>query len=98
MLTIIIPVFNEAESIPLLCDQLQSVCKNDYEIIFVDDGSKDKSWQVIEALAAKDPHVKAIKFRRNYGKSPPVTLGGCPRKFCLMWRFPIVFMRVPMPS
>jgi glycosyltransferase involved in cell wall biosynthesis len=46
-----------------------------YEVVFVDDGSKDKSWQVIEELAAKHPEVKAIKFRRNYGKSPGLHVG-----------------------
>src|SRR6218665_3225932 len=46
-----------------------------YEIIFVDDGSKDKSWSVIEALSAKNNNVRGIKFRRNYGKSAALNVG-----------------------
>jgi glycosyltransferase involved in cell wall biosynthesis len=49
--------------------------KLSYEVIFVDDGSKDNSWKVIEALAGQNPEVKAIKFRRNYGKSPGLFVG-----------------------
>jgi glycosyltransferase involved in cell wall biosynthesis len=77
-LSIVIPLFNEQESLPELYEWIIRVVNQhqySYEIIFVDDGSKDASWQVIEDLAAKDRHVKAIKFRRNYGKSPALHMG-----------------------
>lgn len=77
-LSIVIPLFNEEESLPELHDWIVRVMTANnysYEIIFVDDGSKDKSWQVIESLSAKNPNVKAIKFRRNYGKSPGLHVG-----------------------
>ena len=77
-ISIVIPLFNEEESLPELHDWIKRVMdehKFSYEILFVDDGSKDKSWQVIESLAAKNHCVKAIKFRRNYGKSPGLHVG-----------------------
>ncbi len=77
-ISIVIPLFNEEESLPELHDWIKRVMDENgysYEIVFVDDGSKDKSWQVIELLSAKNPHVKAIKFRRNYGKSPGLHVG-----------------------
>ncbi len=75
MLSIIIPVFNEAESIPALCDQLQSVCKNDYEIIFVDDGSTDNTLQQIQAIALIDKQVKCISLSRNFGHQNALMAG-----------------------
>lgn len=77
-LSIVIPLFNEEESLPELHEWIVRVMDANhysYEIVFVDDGSKDKSWKVIEELSAKNPHVKAIKFRRNYGKSPGLHVG-----------------------
>lgn len=77
-ISIVIPLFNEEESLPELHDWIKRVMDEhqfSYEILFVDDGSKDKSWQVIESLAAKNHCVKAIKFRRNYGKSPGLHVG-----------------------
>lgn len=77
-ISVVIPLFNEEESLPELHDWIKRVMDANnysYEIVFVDDGSKDKSWQVIESLSAKNPHVKAIKFRRNYGKSPGLHVG-----------------------
>ncbi|TND07977.1 MAG: glycosyl transferase 2 [Bacteroidetes bacterium] len=71
-ISVVIPLFNEEESLPELHDWIVRVMdanKYSYEIVFVDDGSKDKSWQIIESLSAKNPHVRGIKFRRNYGKS-----------------------------
>lgn len=71
-LSIVIPLFNEEESLPELHDWIVRVMhanKFSYEIIFVDDGSKDRSWNVIQDLQKKDQNVKGIKFRRNYGKS-----------------------------
>lgn len=77
-ISVVIPLFNEAESLPELHAWIQRVMtanKFSYEIIFVNDGSTDTSWQVIEDLAAKDPNVHGIKFRRNYGKSPALYCG-----------------------
>lgn len=71
-LSLIIPLYNEADSLTDLHDWIHSVMgEHDftYEVIFIDDGSKDNSWQVINKLAEKDSNVKAIRFRRNYGKS-----------------------------
>lgn len=68
----VIPLFNEDESLPELEAWIRRVMEANgysYEIIFVDDGSKDNSWQVIENLARVNPCVRGIKFRRNYGKS-----------------------------
>jgi glycosyltransferase involved in cell wall biosynthesis len=77
-LSIVIPLFNEEESLVELHDWIKRVMDTNgysYEILFIDDGSKDKSWQVIENLAKLNPCVKAIKFRRNYGKSPGLHVG-----------------------
>ncbi len=77
-LSIVVPLFNEEESLPELHDWIVKVVDSQgysYEIIFVDDGSKDGSWAIIEGLAKKNPNVKGIKFRRNYGKSPALHLG-----------------------
>jgi glycosyltransferase involved in cell wall biosynthesis len=76
--SLVIPLFNEDESLPELHDWIVKVMlenKFSYEIIFVDDGSKDTSWKVIETLKARNPHVKGIKFRRNYGKSAGLNVG-----------------------
>ena len=77
-LSIIIPLFNEAESLPPLYDWIKRVMdenKFSYEIIFINDGSTDDSWNVINTLKQKDDCVKAICFRRNYGKSPALYCG-----------------------
>ena len=74
----VIPLLNEAESLPELYERIVAHTAEvglSYEIIFVDDGSSDDSWQVIERLAAQDAAVHAIKFRRNYGKSPALQCG-----------------------
>lgn len=71
-LSIVIPLFNEDESLTELHAWIQKVMlenKFSYEIIFVDDGSKDKSWEVITSLKQLDSSVRGIKFQRNYGKS-----------------------------
>lgn len=78
MLSIVIPVFNEAESLPELHRQLSEVAEsNGYqmEMVFVDDGSTDDSWQVIGGLAATDERVRAIRFRRNFGKAAALRAG-----------------------
>ncbi|GAB4148257.1 MAG: glycosyltransferase family 2 protein [Bacteroidia bacterium] len=77
-ISVVIPLFNEEESLPELHDWIVRVMqehKFTYEIVFVDDGSKDKSWKVIESLSEKNAHVKGIKFRRNYGKSAALNTG-----------------------
>lgn len=71
-ISVVVPIFNEDESLPHLEAWIRRVMeanKFSYEIIMVDDGSKDKSWQIIEELKTKNPCVRGIKFRRNYGKS-----------------------------
>ena len=71
-ISIVVPLFNEEESLPELAAWIDRVMKANnfsYEVIMVDDGSKDKSWQVIETLAAQNPSIKGVKFRVNYGKS-----------------------------
>src|SRR3954468_23301114 len=76
--SIVIPLFNEQESLPELYEWIVRVVRENnftYEIVFVDDGSRDDSWRVIEDLAAKDNNVKGIRFRRNYGKSPALHMG-----------------------
>ena len=77
-ISIIIPLFNEEESLPELCSWIEKVMsKNDYsyEILLIDDGSKDKSWTVIENISSKNTDIKGIKFRRNYGKSAALNIG-----------------------
>lgn len=71
-LSIIVPLYNEEESLPELAAWIERVTDShslSYEVIMVDDGSTDRSWGVIEELHSRNPHIKGIKFRRNYGKS-----------------------------
>ena len=77
-ISVIVPLFNEAESLPELYAWIQRVMnenKFSYEVIFINDGSTDNSWQVIQELKAKSENVRAIRFRRNYGKSPALFCG-----------------------
>ncbi len=77
-ISVVIPLYNEEESLPELYEWIERVMNNNnfsFEVIFINDGSKDNSWKVIEELAQKSPHVKGIKFRRNYGKSPALYCG-----------------------
>lgn len=77
-ISVVVPLFNEAESLPELHAWVERVMKANhltYEMIFVNDGSTDNSWNVIEKLSKEDPCVKGIKFRRNYGKSPALYCG-----------------------
>ncbi len=71
-ISVVIPLFNEEESLPELCSWIDKVMKENnfsYEVLLMDDGSKDKSWKVIEKLSSENPNLKGTKFRRNYGKS-----------------------------
>ncbi|MDO7742594.1 MAG: glycosyltransferase family 2 protein, partial [Pedobacter sp.] len=71
-ISVVVPLLNEEESLPELTSWIARVMKENnftYELLFVDDGSTDSSWQVIEQLKREFPAVKGIKFRRNYGKS-----------------------------
>ena len=77
-ISVIVPLFNEAESLPELYAWIQRVMNENkftYEVIFVNDGSTDNSWQVIQDLKAQSENVRAIRFRRNYGKSPALFCG-----------------------
>jgi glycosyltransferase involved in cell wall biosynthesis len=77
-ISVIVPLYNEAESLPELYAWIQRVMnenKFSYEVIFVNDGSTDNSWQVIQDLKSKSENVRAIRFRRNYGKSPALFCG-----------------------
>ena len=77
-ISVIVPLYNEEESLPELFAWIKRVMdenKFGYEVIFVNDGSTDRSWDVIERLAAQHPQAKGIKFRRNYGKSPALFCG-----------------------
>lgn len=77
-ISIVVPLFNEAESLPSLHEWIERVMNENnftYEIIFVNDGSTDDSWNVIQELSEKDVNVHGIKFRRNYGKSPALFCG-----------------------
>lgn len=77
-ISVIVPLYNEDESLPELYAWIDRVMKTNnfsYEVIFVNDGSTDRSWDVIRELSEKSENVKGIKFRRNYGKSPALYCG-----------------------
>ncbi|MNK71609.1 Undecaprenyl-phosphate 4-deoxy-4-formamido-L-arabinose transferase [compost metagenome] len=77
-ISVVVPLFNEDESLPELTAWIDKVMIENnfsYEIILVDDGSTDKSWEVIEALRLQNQAIKGIKFRRNYGKSAALNVG-----------------------
>ena len=77
-ISVVIPLYNEAESLPELyawIDRVMNANGYTYEVIFVNDGSTDDSWQVITDLSKTSEHVRGIKFRRNYGKSPALYCG-----------------------
>jgi len=78
LVSVVVPVFNEEDNIPLLYEELKSAFAglgNPYEIIFVDDGSTDKSRKLIEQISVKDPGVKGIVFRRNFGQTSAIAAG-----------------------
>ena len=72
-ISVVIPLYNEEESIQELHDWIRKVMNENnysYEIIFIDDGSEDKSWNIVKSISLEHKNVKGIKFRKNYGKSP----------------------------
>lgn len=76
--SVVIPVYNEEENVPILYEQLKKVLEEipyDYEIIFVDDGSTDRTPQILEEIAKKDKKVKVILFARNFGQTPAMVAG-----------------------
>ena len=77
-ISVIIPLYNEEESIPELYSWIEKVMEKNkftYEVVFINDGSTDRSWEIIEELSNKSENVRGIKFRRNYGKSPALYCG-----------------------
>ena len=76
--SIVVPLYNEEESLPELCRWIERVCSENnltYEIILVDDGSDDDSWNVVESLSQSSDSIKGIRFQRNYGKSAALNEG-----------------------
>ncbi len=78
MISVVIPAYNEEENIPILYEKLKKVLENlgeDYEIIFVDDGSTDRTYGILKEIAQKDKKVKVIRFRRNFGQTAAMYAG-----------------------
>ncbi|MCX7769117.1 MAG: glycosyltransferase family 2 protein [Flavobacteriales bacterium] len=76
--SLVVPLLNERESLPELCEWIVRVCTNNnltYEVIFVDDGSSDGSWETIQKLATQYAGIRGVRFRRNYGKSAALNVG-----------------------
>lgn len=77
-ISVVIPLYNEDESLPELCAWISRVMIENgfsWEVILVDDGSNDNSWEVIRSLQTSDSHIRGIRFRRNYGKSGALNVG-----------------------
>ena len=77
-ISVVVPLYNEAESLPELAEWIERVMDENgfsYEVLFINDGSTDNSWEVIRGLHDKNPRMKGISFRRNYGKSPALNTG-----------------------
>ena len=77
-ISIAVAVYNEEESLPFLCEKLHAVMSKlgkTYEIVLVDDGSTDRSWEVMNEQARKYPNLKLVKFRRNYGQTAAMSAG-----------------------
>ena len=78
LISVAVPLFNEEESAPVLYEQLKTVLEAldvGYEIIFVDDGSSDNTFEVVKSIAENDPRLRIIKFRRNFGQTPAMSAG-----------------------
>ncbi len=77
-LSVVVPAYNEAESLPELAGWIDRVCSGaaiDYELIIIDDGSSDNTWDVLRQLAAGNGRIRAVRFRRNYGKAAALQTG-----------------------
>ncbi len=77
-ISVIVPLYNEDESLPELAAWIERVMAENgfsYEVLFIDDGSTDRSWDVITGLSQRNPAMKGVRFRRNYGKSPALHTG-----------------------
>ena len=77
-ISVVVPLYNEVESLEELTAWIARVMQSNgfsYEVILIDDGSRDGSWKKIEALSSKSPEIKGVKFRRNYGKSAALNTG-----------------------
>ena len=77
-ISVVVPLFNEAESLPELAAWIERVMNDNgftYEVLMINDGSTDNSWEVIKELSEKNPCIKGVSFRRNYGKSPALYTG-----------------------
>ena len=78
-LSVIVPALNESAALPALLDEIARACGecagDSWEAIVVDDGSTDGSFELIERLAASDPHLRAVRLRRNFGKSAALSVG-----------------------
>ncbi|MDE6417387.1 MAG: glycosyltransferase family 2 protein [Duncaniella sp.] len=77
-ISVIVPLYNEEESLPELAQWIERVMAENgfsYEVLFIDDGSTDRSWEVITSLSKSNPAMKGVRFRRNYGKSPALHTG-----------------------
>jgi len=77
-LSVVIPAYNEADSLPELSGWIDRVCISssiDYELIVIDDGSSDNTWEVLRHLSEKNPRIRAVRFRRNYGKAAALQTG-----------------------
>ena len=77
-ISVVIPLYNESESLPILMDWIKNVMEThslSYEVLFINDGSTDTSWEVIRQLRSNNEHVRGICFRRNYGKSAALYCG-----------------------
>lgn len=77
-ISVVVPLFNEEESLPELTSWIDKVMNDNnysYEVILIDDGSTDNSWEIVEQLCTQNTNIKGIKFRRNYGKSAGLFCG-----------------------
>ena len=77
-ISVVVPLFNEEESLPELCVWIDNVMQKNnftYEVLLIDDGSKDKSWEVVQKISSENKNINGIKFRRNYGKSAALNVG-----------------------
>ena len=77
-LSVVVPAYNEAESLPELAEWIDRVCLGssiDYELIIIDDGSSDNTWEVLKQLTVKNNKIRAVRFRRNYGKAAALQTG-----------------------